>query len=582
MTKYFNTQGTQTFVNKLKFGNSALKTNAKTLVGAINELKIMIDNLPQPGPNVNKVAGYPINEVVKPTGASYDPSSNAIYYNYAPDIVADDGNFIYLSNNNNTYHKRSNIILQRSTDNGNTKNDIATFTDDSKYANKLIKLPNGTIVSVSNYYYRLNQPEQDTSTWRYFTDAKSVASSDNGVTWSSYAIDLTDIIEVGTKLFGIKENRQEIVVSTDNGETWSTAYTIDSAMYKYINSVNVIDNVLQLYMISYPTYSTSQGDSELHSFNNTSNILYVDTDTYQLIGNSYNMVSTGCISYNGTFYYLRSSYLYHDNVQGCAASSIIGVANGRLFLKNNTTVKYTTDGVTSTELNIPTDSDFTYTQSGTGTSTSYDSIKWIGIINNKLVCIRTLKVYILSDDSTTFSSYDIFDNNSIFAIGFKSTSYIKWKHYDSEYGDYLYSAGTLKANLANTKTMNYYMNSARANSGSIFKLRVLRIQNKLIICNSVNTISGAGINECLLFGFRYSTDGGVTWKNGGDPDKVYLDTTEYNDHIYCKTIDKVVNYDTSADTVIARADTQQEWQDIISLNDSHSYTSTAGDYVINI
>lgn len=103
MVKYINNTTAQAMINgfKSKFGNnSALKTTSKNFVGAINELKLAIDNLPQPQDN---------------------------------DVLYSDGNNAIRKNKttSNPYASPNMCTLQYTTDNGVTWQNSADPNDDS-------------------------------------------------------------------------------------------------------------------------------------------------------------------------------------------------------------------------------------------------------------------------------------------------------------------------------------------------------------------------------------------------------------------------------------------------------------------
>lgn len=198
MIKYINNTTAQAMINgfKSKFGNnSALKTTSKNFVGAINELKLAIANLPQSQPQNNIL---------------YENGNNVIRAN---STRIDDG-----------YANSDIHVLQYSTDGGITWNDSADINGESM-GDRWEYSPQNTI-SVDDKVFINGYNNGQGYAWDNSKYGELICSSDNGESFAS--VGYIHSGSIGRVKQIVKDtNTDNLTIVSDNGIFYVTPNCYD-------------------------------------------------------------------------------------------------------------------------------------------------------------------------------------------------------------------------------------------------------------------------------------------------------------------------------------------------------------------
>lgn len=489
MTKYFNTQSTQTLVNKLKFGNSALKTNAKTLVGAINELKVMIDNLPQPEPDVNYVAGYPIT--LLSTNEHYDDSSGTIIHNTAGSIGA-------IKIDNSRCLKWTDDKVYYSDDTGDTWNECTPSNMNN--VKGIVKLPNGTITTQSGF----NSYSSNTNSW---------ISTDNGSNWSKSNDNIGWLYKTDNYVVRFRKSTDGsynvfIEVSTDGGNTWINHFTVR------VDTVNNLNPTIYKHSDGSITIRYTKRENSSEGFVYST---YISSDGNEVFQWRYyyesgkSSIAGDIIKYNNSFYLLYNNKIYKstsiptDKLLDISNATIVTIQGSSSNSIRDSSITYSFDIVnqnlvvysianSETDKYISTDNGNTFIDDGIQMPAMPSSVSQYNIKNK--IYFNNKWIVIVQEDNSIYSY--VYNNNT-------------WNRYNIlKPSDKIFIKAGSTGDPSIIRTIQYW--SDNYSTKLTLNTEIYKIGNKLVAMNT-------GTSRCI-FGYRYSEDG-VTWHYTGDINSVF-------------------------------------------------------------
>lgn len=500
MVKYINNTTAQAMINgfKSKFGNnSALKTTSKNFVGAINELKLAIANLPQPQPDIDHVASYPVTFMV--TNDYYDANNDTIIHDANGSVITmiDDDRCAKW-----TYDKK----LCYSDDNGNSWNN-SNYNGGSFPSGAIItgivKLPDGSVITTSGF-----KPwENDNSVFA----GASYISTDNGANWSMSDTNIGWLYKTDNYIVRFRKSSDNlnvfVEISTDNGNTWVYQFTVSvktsgTEFTPHINkhsdgSITIrYSNVASSGWVNYLIYISNSGNEAFY---------YTSWD-------SYNTMVGDIIKYNNNVYFLYNKKIYKST----------SIPDNKRLQTSNAEIVTIQD---SNKNSVQSDS----------------ALYKFDIIDQNLTCAYIdSDRYISTDDGNTFvfngiqmpdmpssvSQYDIkskiYFNNKWIAIVREDNNLYSYVYTNGEWNRYnifksndkiFKVTGVSTDHKGTILTIQQWLNEY--SSLDLSGLSTYKIGNKLIVMNK-RVID----NYPSIFGYKYSEDG-ITWQSTGDTDSVF-------------------------------------------------------------
>lgn len=522
MVKYINNTTAQAMINgfKSKFGNnSALKTTSKNFVGAINELKLAIANLPQPQPDVDHVASYPINIVETPYNGLLD--TNLSGYNINSSYAKLNSGRIVTG-----YGARYDINHSYTDDNGATWNtpNTSEITDFNKWIRHNIQVD-----SQGNIYTKYAR-------WSSDSDGALCVSTDNGESYHKLTYDGHTFVDiavdnVNNKLYGFMytgtADDYVLVISSDGGTTWyepsnnSIPYAVQWNLYttdtnnvflRISTSSNkkwilITDNFTKCITIPASIWRT---DDEYNNF------FFIDSTHFLCTRKT----TTGQVDYIGvciTTYEIKQD----DTIEQVSNKRIFyGTSNAheavqKIIKHNNKYISIgyyihtSTDGMIWTEI-----ADFTDINSMLLPDNVFDNIMLVPYVDTDTNDIRCK----CSND------YGETWNDSILIKSNEKTFMITGSGYGYIYNDnivYTEIADTTLGQRPNFIQYRFYKDS---NS------------NKIIFGNRYGPLNGpsgsayySNYNSVRrFFGYKYTINNGISWQSTGDTQSVYVNGTQSN------------------------------------------------------